>query len=135
MLNNTRKNTMDNNHITSVLHLRYSLNAFTKSQASSTIGSFMLSGIEGNKSSEMNSKPEIQFCSDLKLINNTDGLMTVEQTLDVDFAIEEMDDDLYRNLISDYITSTANERHFSNLSELTFLMTPTPCLLERRLSA
>ncbi len=72
---------MDNTHITSVLHLRYSLNAFTRDYASSIIGSFMLSGIEGDKPSYMSSRPEIQFTSDLRLINSTDELMTVEQTL------------------------------------------------------
>lgn len=60
----------------------------------------MLSGIEGNRPSEIHSRPEIQHSSDLKLISNVDGCMTIEQTLEVDFGVEEMDDDLYRKVIS-----------------------------------
>lgn len=88
----------------------------------------MLSGIEGGKPSDMNNRPEIQFCSDLKLINSTDGIMTVEQTLEVDFSVEEMVDDLYRNLINDYIENNVNtrytgakDRHFRNIVELNLL--------------
>ena len=81
----------------------------------------MFSGIEGNRPSEMNSRPKLKFCSDLTLTSNADGPMIVEQTLEVDFSVEKMYTDLYRKVISDYIENTVNERPFSNLVLLTIL--------------
>jgi len=89
----------------------------------------MLSGItKGNRPSEIHSRPKIQLSSDLKLISIADGFMTIEQTLEIEFAVKKMDDDCYIKVISGFVESNVNvrytgakERHYSRIVELTIL--------------